>query len=525
MSSNEQVHQFFAGNPLAWGYYFFAEHFKNGSPPFHVEILNAIMNNKKVAIFAPRGFAKSSIVNFLFTTHGICFKRFHNIILLQASEAKAIDSLATIKKEFTENQKLIDTYHVTFQLDTQGKTVFRHPDGFETQIIAFGREQMGKIRGTKFGAFRPDCVVIDDLEDDEMVKTRELREDLHRKFRDAVEPAVDIAADFRIIYIDTIKHYDSQLSKMLSKDQYTDYVKLHFPAKYEDDEGVSRSIWPDRIPVEELLRIEKEDPVTFAKEYMGDPITGTVSKFDARDFRRWAVVNSDYVLYGLDGGIVARGALRDCRAAIGYDLAWEDKRRHDYTAIVPCLITPTAETLVDTYVNEKGVKPDRLAEYIFALDEKYSKMTGKVVFHGFEKGKYEKVCKWYLDQERKKRNKWPVIKDMPWVTDKTERVTLPLQPRYANKSVFHRSGMGELETQLLRFPSGTHDDLPDAMQNAVRLLSDAPNASEERKETKDEKFLRLKAALMAPSTRRRQTFSMQKRYAVPSTVSFMVKAR
>lgn len=523
-ADNDRLHEFFKGNQLAWGYWFFPHHFINASPPFHLEILKAINSNKKVVIKAPRGFAKSEIVNFLFTIHGICFKRFRSIVFLQASEEKAIQSLASIKKEFEENEELINAYHMTMPIGTMDKTVFRHPDGHEIQAVAFGREQMGKVRGTKFGAYRPDCIVIDDLEDDEMVKNRELREELHRKFKDAVEPSIDIAADYRIIYIDTLKHYDSQLAKMLSKDKYLDYEKLEFPALYYEN-GEPKSLWEDRIPVKELLRLQKEDPVTFAKEYQGDPVTGAIRKFDPKDFRRWAVVNDDYVLYNDDGSIVSRGSLRDCKASVGYDLAWEERRRHDYCAFVPCLITPTAEILVDSYVNEKAIKPDRLAEYIFTIDQKYTKMTGKVVMHGFEKGKYEKVCKWYLDQERKKRNKWPVIKDVAWVTDKTERITLPLQPRYANHSIFHRANMGDLETQLLNFPSGQHDDLADALQIAVRLLSDAPDKIEFKAQTKNEKFDRFKAFFMSSNKPKKAVFSLgRKAHRIPAIQSFVIKS-
>jgi hypothetical protein len=286
-------------------------------------------------------------------------------------------------------------------VDTQNLTVFRHPDGFETQIICFGMEQMGKIRGSKFGAYRPDLILCDDLETDELVSTRELREELHRKFKDAVEPAVDIAVDYRIVYIDTMKHYDSQLAKMMSDEMYTDWKKLFFPAIYKDKDGNESALWEERFSLEYLKKLEKEDPVAFAKEYMGDPVTGQSATFDAGDFRRWTVNTDDYLLYDKDGSIISRGSLRDCKVAIGYDLAWEEKRRHDYTAIVPCFITPNAEILVDFYINEKGVKPDKLAEYLFNMDAKYQGITGKVVLHGFEKGKYEKVFKWYLTKKER----------------------------------------------------------------------------------------------------------------------------
>jgi hypothetical protein len=68
------------------------------------------------------------------------------------------------------------------------------------------------------------------------------------------------------------------------------------------------------------------------------------------------------------------------------------------------------------------------------------------------------------------RNKWLLTKDVAWDGDKITRIVTKLQPRYAQHSIYHRRGMGDLESQLLRIPSGAHDDAPDALQIAVSIL-------------------------------------------------------
>lgn len=518
---SSQLHELFRENPLAWGYYFFPHHFNQESPPFHLKILKTIMNNQKVAICAPRGSAKSSIA-FLYIMHSIVFNRFYHGILLQASLDKAISSLSTIQNEFKSNDLLRATYNIKLPMSSQDGVIFRSPNGFETFFKAFGREQMGKIRGSKFGSKRPDIVLADDLEDDEMVRSRELRDELHRRWKDAVEPAIDISANYRIIYIDTMKHYDSQLAKMLNPESYADYKKLSFPALFINSRGERESLWPSRMTLGYLLKLEREDPITFAKEYMGDPISGTSSNFNASDFRRWSTVNNDYILFDSDGSISSRGELSDCKAAIGYDLAWDESRRHDCTAIVPCLMTPTGEILIDNYVNQRGLRPDLLCEYLFNFDEKYISMTKKTVIHAFEKGKYEKVFKWLLDKEKKKKNKYPITIDVPWITDKKERIIIPLQPRYINHAIFHRKDMGELESQLTRFPAGTHDDIVDALQLSVRSLNDVPIAADKKPLTQDEKFKRLRAAFSPTINKPSKLFGslMNKRISIQATKSF-----
>ena len=48
--------------------------------------------------------------------------------------------------------------------------------------------------------------------------------------------------------------------------------------------------------------------------------------------------------------------------------------------------------------------------------------------------------------------------------------------------------MGDLEYQLLRIPSGTHDDLPDAEQIVVRMLEYAPNLPKTTEAKEDPHF-------------------------------------
>lgn len=496
-----KIHKTFESSPLAWAYYFFPHLFRSESPPFHVHILNAIINNKKVAIAAPRGAAKTTLMNFAFIAHQICFQKKRNIIIIQANEDKAMKSLANIKSEFDHNQELKSTYSIRFDKDNAAQTVFLHPDGFATQVSCYGRKQMSKVRGEIFRGYRPDIILLDDLEDDDMVRTRDLREELHRVYEDAIEPAIDTMEDYRIVYIDTIKHYDSQLAKLLNPDMYTEYVKIKFQARNSVN-GTYQSLWPEKWSLEFLADLEKNSPIKFAKEMQNDPIAGSSQIFNPNDFRRWAIAVDDYLLYDYDGSIISKGSLKECRCAIGYDLAWSEKRRHDSTAIVPVLITPDNYILVDSYINEQGIKPDKLAQYMFSLNDKYYGITGRHVVHGMEKGKYEQVSKWFLQQEMKKRNKWLDIRDMQWTHDKQERITAPLQPRYVNHAIYHRKDMGDLETQLSRFPSAVHDDLPDALQNAVRLLTDVPKKVENKPVSDDQKFLKLRDYLTNKSAKK-----------------------
>jgi len=347
--------------------------------------------------------------------------------------------------------------------------VFEHPDGFKTRILCYGQEQIGSIRGERFGAYRPDLIIIDDLEDDELVKNPDRRRELKFLYDDALIPAGDYGK-LCVFAIGTILHHDSLIARLVSPDEYKEYCKLFFMALYRDRNGNEASLWREKWTVDDLKKMRDEKPSTFAKEMQGNPTSGVMRKFDKEDFRYWKRNDAEFICYDAENNVVERGELRECKAAIGCDLAWEDKRKSDDTAITPCLLTPSNSLLVDDYIAEKGMRPDRLAEILFGLEERYRLLTGDTVPIGFEKAKLEKVVRWFLAKEMKRRNKYLSLREVPWAGDKIERVVSRLEPMYKMHAIYHKHGMGKLEQQLVQFPEGVHDDLPDAVQGARYLL-------------------------------------------------------
>jgi len=477
-----------ADNPLVWGFYYFPHHIRSNSPGFHVKILRGVMKNRFFAVQCPRESAKSTLLSFLYIAWCLAYKKKRFIVIVQNTYAKAAESLNTIKSEFRNNNNLINDFKVEITKDSVGDSIFKHPDGFTCRILCKGAEQIGSVRGEKFGAYRPDLILIDDLEDDIMVRNPEQRRLIQDLYDNALVPAGDTDI-CQHIAIGTILHDDCLMAKLVSKDFYKDYHKLFYRALWMDsDTGKYVSLWKEKWTVKKLIHIRATKPDVFAKEYQGNPVSGGLRKFDKEDFRRWYIEEDHYVLMDAENHIQSKGLLSDCIAAIGCDLAWEEKKEADYTVAMPAILTPNSELLIDDYFCERGVRPDQFEEIIFKMEEKYRKMTSKQVIIGFEKAKIEKVMKWFLAQAMKRRNQYLSIKDVNWTHDKIARIVTPLQPRYKLHSIYHKSGMGELEYQLLRIPAGTHDDLPDAEQIVCRLLEYDPKKKKENLEQEEPHF-------------------------------------
>jgi hypothetical protein len=456
-------------DPLAFGKYIFPHHFRLKSPTFHYKLLKAAQDNLNLVVGAPRASSKTTILGFLYPIHQISFKQKHFIVILTSVYTKSCGVLDAMKKEIRDNEDLSQLFPMEITKDAEGDSIIRHQDGFETRILCKGRDQIGDIRGEKFGAYRPDLIIIDDVEDDKMVINPERRMELQDNF-DQVVLFLGERGVTQTIVIGTVLHDDSMLAKLLDPEKYKEFKKILYRGRNYDDQGTKFSLWTEKWTVNDLDEMEKKDPVSFAKEIQNDPVSGMINKFDRKDFRYWKIDNMNYVLFGTEGEVLARGELSRCKAAIACDLAWEEKRESDDSVIIPGFLTPNSEILVDTYFCKKGMRPNEIEEILFTMENRLRLVTGSSVFIGFEKAKLEKVMKWLLKEAMRKRNHYLLFKDLLWDADKITRIVTRLQPRYAQHVIYHRSGMGELEHQLLRVPSGTHEDLADGLQGLVQLL-------------------------------------------------------
>ena len=517
---NEQSTKLFEESPLIWGQVFFPHHFRVQSPTFHLKILSEAEKNLFLVVGAPRESSKTTLLAFLYVLHRLTFKKKRFIIIITSVYTKSCGALDAIKFEVKNNEFYRYHYPIDIIRDAEGDSIFRFPDGFQARILCKGRDQVGDIRGEKFGAYRPDLILIDDIEDDKMVQSPERRQELEDLFDQVIMFAGEKGVT-QIIVIGTVLHDDGQLAKLLSLTQYKQFRKLLYRGRYRDKEGNKKSLWNEKWTVDDLDKMEQKNPVSFAKEIQNDPVSGAMAKFDRRDFRRWTIENMQYVLYGSEGEVVAKGDLINCRAAIACDLAWEQKRESDFSVILPAFLTPNAELLVETYFCKKGMKPDEIEEILFTMENRLRSITGHSVYIGFEKAKLEKVMKWLLREAMKRRNHYLLFKDLMWDADKITRIVTRLQPRYAQHVIYHKSGMGDLEHQLLRIPSGVHDDLPDALQGVVQLL-EYPRHIPKQKEEESEFNWWRRQAIEAKQPRKKHFIfgSKGKRFEIPAKQSY-----
>ena len=208
-----------------FGRAYLSHYFVRKSPAFHEE-LDAIwesgvlksknplkyakeisrMKGSRNVIAAPRGHAKSTNLTFKDSLHAVVYGYKHYILLLSDSSEQAEGFLDEIKTELEENADLIEDFGSLKGEKTWRSNGILTKNDIKVEAIGSGK----KVRGRKHRNWRPDLIVLDDIENDENVNTPEQRKKLKSWFEKAVSKAGDTYTD--IMYIGTVLHYDSLLS-------------------------------------------------------------------------------------------------------------------------------------------------------------------------------------------------------------------------------------------------------------------------------------------------------------------------
>ena len=244
------------------------------------------------ALAAPRGHAKSTAFTHDYTLANVCFRIESYVIIVGASEEKAIEHLQDISNELSENEDLIRDFKIKcFVQNTKSDIIVECQDGHQFRIVARGAEQ--KIRGTKWRGMRPGLIIGDDLEDDEQVENKDRRRKFRRWFFRACKQALRRGGRIRIH--GTILHQDSLLNRLMKNKSWKS--KLYRAHKSFHD--FSEILWIEQYPESRLRAIRQEfidegDQAGYSQEYLNDPHDNDDQFFREEQFIRMNETEREY---------------------------------------------------------------------------------------------------------------------------------------------------------------------------------------------------------------------------------------
>lgn len=444
-----------------------------GFSELHKELSKAFTNivkgngGYKYAFAAPRANAKTTYTAQLFPLWCICFKSKRFIIEISDAVELVEGNLEAIKAELEDNANLAFDFPEACGVSNSWKVgEFVTRNGVKLKAFGSGK----RLRGVKFGAYRPDLAILDDLENDTNVRSKDQRDKLEAWLDSAVMNLGDATHSMDTIYIGTILHYDSVLNRKLSLSfwnpkkfksiiEYPQRMDLWdtFTALYLSDpklaenfytkhakamEKGAKLLWGEALSLKKLMEIRAQNPRAFAKEQQNEPNAETQT-FKPENFRFYErLPKMDFITLFLDPA--------------------HARKNSDFTAFVVLGICDSKAYVLEAI---GGVfKTKEIAKRFIELYKKYS--PNKAALEANFGGDFLKD---YIKKEAQSKGVNIHIKGVTNTENKEERIERLEIPIEDGEILFHRTQTLLLE-QLEQFPEGKNDDLPDALEGAYSLL-------------------------------------------------------
>jgi len=464
------------------------------SPEFHEEAWEiCCSNNKYVAIAAPRGHAKSSAVTLGYGLSTLLFRERKFMLLVSDTESQAALFLGNSKQALQDNKdlaelfdlKLNDKGQVQFIKDSETDIIVEFNDGHKFRVIAKGAEQ--KLRGLIWNGSRPDIIICDDMENDELVMNKDRREKMKRWFYGALLPSLSSTGVIRLV--GTILHMNALLEQFMPLEndkqtitsglkQYSTKRTLWKSVKWRaHNEDYTEILWPNRFDADFFISKFNDYAAQgladlYSQEYLNYPLDIASTYFKKADFV--ACTPEDKKAKRL--------------YYITADLAISDKERADYSVFLVAGVDENRIIHVEQVIRDR-LDGREIVDTLLALQRRYDPVAV-----GIEDMQVSKSIGPFLREEMVATNTYLTLYPMKHGGKDKQTRSRSIQARMRSKGVrFHKDEewYQTFEDELMRFPRDRHDDQVDCFAYLGMMLDrllEAPTKQEEEDEQYDDEF-------------------------------------
>lgn len=454
---------------------FLVERFDDPSPTpkCHLEWWDLVgSDHRRVAIAAPRGHSKSTSISLSFVLACMLFRKKQFAIIISYTERQAKRLIANIKLQLKNNKTLHKAFGVPkFIKDSETDLIVEMDDGYQFKILAYGSEQ--GFRGETWDVKRPDLIVGDDLEDDEMVMSEERRLKFKEEFFSKLMPIGSRSAHFRLV--GTILHADSLLENLMPQ---TGGGEGKFPAGNPEFTKTDGLRWWNEDPKAKWKSMKYAAHTKDMTQLLWPERFSQAWLEDERDnFRQAGIIEKYYQEYlnvpiDDEGGFFRKQDMLPIPKAgmeeymeyyAAADLAISSKDHRAFTVILVGGLTQEGILRIVDVRRFRGDSRDIIDE-LFSVQKRYSP-----VLMGIERENIAKSLGPILYEEMgTKGNPFINIQELPPILDKPTRARSIQARMRAGKVQFNTEAdwWNTFEQELLQFtnkgPRGTYADQVDA---------------------------------------------------------------
>lgn len=426
----------------------------------------------KVAVAAPRGWGKTSIVALAYMARHILFNIYSFIVYINKSETAAIMQTENLKRELVSNRHI---RAIKGPVKTRTASEFEIEESFskkawvayDTFVLPRGAGQ--QVRGVLYKNDRPGLFVIDDLEDKKKVMNEELRKELKNWFyADVLEAIPQLHMNWKIVYIDTLKHEDSLLQHLLES---PDWKSVRLEACGDDFKSTAPDFVSDEIIQSQwdtAVRAGQTD--TFFQEKRNLPISTKDASFKREYFHYYNRPGLDILP---DGDIKTTDAdlqaNQNIENLVIVDPAKTVKMNSAESAIIGFGIDMTGSKLFIRDIISEKMYPDELYKEMFGMS---ARLKAQAI--GVEVTSLNEFIKQPIKNYMFKNG---TFYELVWLNPrggqhKEDRIK-ELVPYYRLGFIYHNfgcAGIKRLEAQLIMFPRSKLMDIMDAAAYVIQML-------------------------------------------------------
>jgi predicted phage terminase large subunit-like protein len=461
------------------------------TPKFHNECWELCCSeNRFIAIAAPRGHAKSTAITLGYGLSTLMFRERKYMLIVSDTEEQASMFLGMMKQELQDNEELIELFglwkndkgEVEFVKDSSTDIIVRFNDGHLFRVMAKGAEQ--KVRGRLWNGTRPDIIICDDMENDELVMNKERRDKMRNWFKGALLPSLSDEGVIRMV--GTILHSDSLLENLMpnpsdkltqSTDlkQWTTRKAKWKAVKYRaHNQDFTHLLWP-----------EKKDPNFFREEYIESVRTGTTDTY-SREYLNYPI--DEAISFFKRADFVPR--TEDDKKTrmnhyIAVDLAISQEEKADYSVFVVAGVDENKILHIIDVVRDR-LDGREIVDTLIQLQRTYNPLMV-----GIEDMQVSKSIGPFLNEAMINNNVWLTINKLKHGhKDKVTRARSIQARMRAHGVKFDKEAdwYFPFEQELLTFPRGKNDDQVDAFSYLGLMLDYLVEAFTDKEEADAEYF-------------------------------------
>jgi predicted phage terminase large subunit-like protein len=414
------------------------------------------------------------------------------MLIVSDTESQASSFVGMFRNELQENAELASLFglkltdgKVKLVKDSETDIIVELDDGHRFRVLAKGSEQ--KLRGLIWNGSRPDIVLCDDMENDELVMNKDRREKFKKWFKNALLPSLSDRGIVRLV--GTVLHMDSLLESFMPNPsdrntitvglkQYSKYKKLWRAVKYKaHNEDFTELLWPEKKSAEWFKAAYDEAKLTgsldgYSQEYLNVPLDESTTFYRRGDFLPIRLEEQDIPL----------------NYYITADLAISESEKADYSVFVVAGVDQDKRIHIKDVIRERLDGRDIVNTFL-ALQRQYDPVAV-----GVEDMQVSKSIGPFLREEMFKQNTFINLymlkhqgKDKPTRSKSMQARMRAHGVKFAKEADWYAN----FEDELLTFPRGRKDDQADAFAYLGLMLDVLIEAPSKQEALEEEYMLEL----------------------------------